>query len=210
MRPMLFNDRGVTPQFLVGMSIDIKKYVRKICGPEPELKDIDAALLPGVNRFFATLWSPAMLASFKRSKSHMWRKIYANYSFKLYDPEGSINSWIMKVLGHADLMSSHNYANVNIVIGVKVADPDLKAVMSAMRDEMNTIKEENARLKVMMQDIQAAIKPPQPGNDGDNIDFDELEDDDAPRIHLVALPKIGGGFVYVKPFDRKTMFRRFT
>ena len=209
MRPMLFNDRGVTPQFLVDMSIDIKKYVRKICGPEPELKDIDAALLPGVNRFFATLWSPAMLASFKRSKSHMWRKIYANYSFKLYDPEGSINSWIMKVLGHADLMSSHNYANVNIVIGVKVADPDLKAAMSAMREEMNNIKEENARLKVMMQDIQAAIKPPQPGNDGNNNDFDELEDDDAPRIHLVALPKVGGGHVYLKPFDKKVFFRRF-
>ncbi len=139
----------------------------------------------------------------------MWRKIYANYSFKLYDPEGSINSWIMKVLGHADLMSSHNYANVNIVIGVKVADPDLKAAMSAMREEMNNIKEENARLKVMMQDIQAAIKPPQPGNDGDNIDFDELEDDDAERIHLVALPKIGGGFVYVKPFDKKVFYRRF-
>ena len=209
MRPMIFQHLGVTPQLLVDLSVDIKKYVRKICGSEPELKDIDAALLAGSNRFFATLWSPTMLASFKRSKSHMWRKIYANYSFKLYDPDGSINSWIMKVLGHSDLMSSHNYANVNIVIGLKVADPDLKAAMSAMREEMNNIKEENARLKVMMQDIQAAIKPPQPGNDGDNIDFDELEDDDAPRIHLVALPKISGGFVYVKPFDKKLFHRRF-
>ena len=208
MRPMLFQHLGVTPQFLVDMSIDIKKYVRKICGPEPELKDIDAALLPGVIRFFKTLWSPAMLASFKRSKSHMWRKIYANYSYKLYDPEGSINSWIMKVLGHADLMSSHNYANVNIVIGVKVADPDLKAVMSAMRDEMNTIKAENASLKETMRLIVEAISPP-PRRERDD-DFAELEDDEAERVHLVALPKVDGGFVYVKPFDRKTMFRRFT
>ena len=146
MRPMLFQHVGVTPQLLVDLSVDIKKYVRKICGPEPELKAVDQALLAGANRFFTTLWSPAMLASFKRSKSHMWRKIYANYSFKLYDPDGSINSWIMKVLGHSDLMSSHNYANVNIVIGVKVADQDVKAAMSAMREEMNNIKEENTRL----------------------------------------------------------------
>ena len=126
---------------------------------------------------------------------------------KLYDSEGSINSWIMKVLGHSDLMSSHNYANVNIVIGVKVADPDVKAVISAMRDEMNTIKAENASLKETMRLIIEAITPP-PRRERDD-DFADLEDDEAERIHLVALPKVGGGYVYIKPFDKKVFFRRF-
>ena len=207
MRPMIFQHLDVTPQFLVDLSIDVKKYVRKVCGPEPELKAVDDALSAGSNRFFTTLWSPAMLTSFKRSKSHMWRKIYANYSFKLYDPDGSINSWIMKVLGHSDLMSSHNYANVNIVIGVKVADQDVKAAMSAMREEMNNIKEENTRLKKMVNEVLDAIKPPPPGNNQD--EFAELEDDNADRIKLVALPTVGGGLVYIKQFDKKMLFKRF-
>ena len=102
---------------------------------------------------------------------------------------------------------SHNYANVNIVIGVKVVDQDLKAGMSAMRDEMNTIKAENVSLKETMRLIVEAITPPRKERDDD---FAELEDDAAPRVNLVALPKVGGGHVYMKPFDRKTMFRRFT
>ena len=121
----------------------------------------------------------------------------------MFDPDGSINNWIMKVLGHSDLMSSHNYANVNIVIGVKIADPDLKAAMSAIREEMNHIKEENASQKEMFREIKEVItRPPRD-------EFDELADDDAPRIHLIALPKTGGGHFYVKPFDRKIFTRRF-
>jgi hypothetical protein len=58
-----------------------------------------------------------------------------------------------------------------------------------------------------MRLIVEAITPP-PRRERDD-DFAELEDDEAPRIHLVALPKVGGGHVYVKPFDKKVFFRRF-
>ena len=49
--------------------------------------------------------------------------------------------------------------------------------------------------------IEAITPPPRRERDDD---FVELEDDDAERIHLVALPKIGGGYVYVKPFDKRS------
>ena len=75
--------------------------------------------------------------------------------------------------------------------------------MSAIREEMNHIKEENASLKEMLREIKEVItRPPRD-------EFDESADDDAPRIHLIALPKTGGGHFYVKPFDCKSFTRRF-
>ena len=59
----------------------------------------------------------------------------------------------------------------------------------------------------MVNDVLDAIKPPPPGNNQD--EFAELEDDNADRIKLVALPTVGGGLVYIKQFDKKILFKRF-
>jgi integrase len=50
------------------------------------------------------------------SSSHDLRRLYANYShMKFASPNCSLQCWISKVLGHADLTSTANYSTVKII-----------------------------------------------------------------------------------------------
>ena len=78
-------------------------------------------------------------------------------------------------------------------------------MIASMQEDIDRLKKEHEELKETCRLIIEAITPPPRVND----DFSELEDESTQRIQLVALPKIGGGFMYIKPFDRKVFFRRF-
>ena len=140
-KPVLFHDKGVTPQFILDTVERIRKLIRKNSPDIAENRQALSAKYVGKSiDFFNTCWPEKLIDRFV-NKTHTWRKLYGAYSFRLFKPYDNINSWLRDVLGHESLATSFSYADVTVVPHVEVKTPDVVAFMSAMTAEMKLLRE---------------------------------------------------------------------
>jgi hypothetical protein len=185
-KPCLFSDFGITPKFIVDLSIDVKQFVanqvpRKSSQTDVQYRSaVSKKLYQSANNYFKSLWTSQELRRLNNT-THSWRKFYVSYSFWMYGGNGSSmnkQSWIEDVLGHTSVYTSFSYSNVVIRPAAVAQDPNLKAKMTVLKSKMESIESQMQAIIKALQEAKpiVEIKPAKatsvllPGLDGVDID----------------------------------------
>jgi len=181
---------GTTPLYIVGLVKDFRTYINETFGRQfqntlADREFLDSKLKQNSIKMTESVWSSNDIARFGRMKTHIWRKIYASYTHRLFQPNGNINIWTMKVLGHVSPITSFNYVNV-----VVTKQPQLEALgiqekidmlikehtlrteehkrmhieHNTLKEKVNSLGEVVTKLKAQMDNIQSVS----------NLDYVEL------------------------------------
>jgi hypothetical protein len=147
-RPTLFHSLGITPEYVVTLSKQVKQYVINTIGKrgkdvsnEKYRSLISRKLYQAPNNYFKSLWTTADLLGFKNT-THTWRKLYVDYSFKIFGNGGTINqqAWIEDTLGHESIQTSFHYSTVQISTSVKSTDKAINTEIAGLKFEVDTMK----------------------------------------------------------------------
>jgi hypothetical protein len=131
----------------------------------------------------------------------------------------------MYVLGHDDPSTSFYYANVVVTEGIKITStPDMISQMNRQDAEFKHAAEDRNKMDARMEAFETALISGRAPAPAAAAPPDAAPAPAAPAAApavapapaapvasqvFVALPKIGGGVFYAKPFDKTSFFRRF-
>jgi hypothetical protein len=144
---------GATPKYIVGLVKLIRERVDKEFGrlvTRADQFEVTKRFKQPTYRLFAMLWSPANVARFK-NKTHIFRKIYASLTNRLYNGSNNLNLWIMKVLSHDSLSTSFAYANVVVVPSPELQDMSIQEKVDHLKQTyLDITKSQSAMSKQML------------------------------------------------------------
>lgn len=154
-KPVLFSEYGVTPKFIVSLVGRVRDHI----GNETDRKELSRRHLGRSIQFFNGLWSKKLLRAFP-NKTHTWRKLYGNYSHKLYNRDGNLNIWLLQVLGHTSITTSFSYADVVVTLGAIVQDKNLRVVVEQQQADIKMLMKQMRELQ--QRPVAAAAGPASP------------------------------------------------
>lgn len=145
-KPVLWDQYGVTPQYVVDTITNLRVVIGKTIGAEIKPNDkimdqVRSHYLGKTIAHFDKLWQDTGI-DFKKAKTHAWRKLYGADSHLLYNKDGNLNYWLMQVLGHMSISTSLSYANVVIVTFPNVPNKDVSQELQELRSKVESDLEE--------------------------------------------------------------------
>jgi len=158
-KPVLF----MTPKEVIDLvkkirtvmsAVEQKKNKIKLKNDRKHRKYIHNTYFQQSVKFFDDLWYKVARGYKFNNKTHTWRKIYANYSHQLWNPNGNLNAWIMKVLGHITINTSFAYADVVIIRNVQRKEKIRREVLNTLVFENTLITTENSKLRNMLSELK--------------------------------------------------------
>jgi len=154
-RPLPFVDLGITPEFIVNLSRDVRAYVISVVGQKPkEMTNeqyrtrISNELYQAPNNYFKKIWPSVDVLGFKGT-THAWRKLYVNYAFLLFGGGGAINlqAFIEDTLSHESIQTTFHYSTVNVKPAVRADDKAIRNEIASLKLELSELKKSFAQLK---------------------------------------------------------------
>jgi hypothetical protein len=192
------------------LSIRLTQTTKKMPKTFKYRKIVHDKYFKGSVKFFGKLWQDQAMddkshknayLNIFRNKTHLWRKIYAYYSWMLWNPNGNLNAHIMRVLVHTSINTSFHYANVVIIPTVRVHEKADKEILDMFMIENELIKRESKKLSDKVQELQHNQK---------TIKDLTTQLNEATADQFVDLRTIDNQNIQMIKYDTKIFHKRFT